>query len=166
MSITRRQFVAGASVVAIVAALPQWAFAADDAAVAFAKSLYALPGLWGDVTADDAAIKKYLDKNLGDLITANYAKTDAEAALDYDPLVQAQDFEDVKTTFTVTSESDTAAVIDAHVDNYGEDSVVTLDLTKTADGWRLANIRTDAETPSLVDELKQLNSGVPPADGN
>jgi hypothetical protein len=166
MSITRRQFVAGISVFAAVAALPRWALAADSGAVAFAKSLYALPGLWGDVTADGAAIKKYLDKTLGDLVTANYAKTDSDSALDYDPLVQAQDFEDVKTTFTVQNETDTAAVIDAHVDNYGEDSVVTLDLTKTADGWRLSNIRTDEESPSLVDELKQLNSGVPPADGD
>ena len=166
MSITRRQFVAGISVVVAVAALPRWAFAADDGAVDFAKSLYALPNLWGDVTADDASIKKYLDPNLADLIAANYAKTDEEAALDYDPLAQAQDFEDIKTTFTVQSETDTAAVIDAHINNYGEDSVVTLDLTKTADGWRLSDIRTDEETPSLVDELKQLNSGVPPADGD
>lgn len=166
MSITRRQFVAGISIVAAVAALPEWAFAADDAAVEFAKSLYSLPNLWNDVTADDASIKKYLDQNLGDLIRANYAKTDDESALDYDPLVQAQDFEDVKTTFTVQSETDTTAVIDAHVHNYGEDSVVTLDVTKTADGWRLSNIRTDEETPSLADELRQLNSGVPPADGD
>ena len=166
MSITRRQFVAGVSVVAIVAALPGWASATDSGAVEFAKSLYALPGLWGDVTADAAAIKKYLDKPLGDLITENYAKTDSESALDYDPLVQAQDFEDVKTTFTVQKETDTTAVVDAHVDNYGEDSVVTLDLTKTADGWRLSDIHADDETPSLAEELKQLNSGVPPADGD
>lgn len=166
MSITRRQFVAGVSVVAAVAALPRWAFAADDAAVDFAKSLYALPNLWSDITADDAAIKKYLDKNLGDLIRTNYAKTDDESALDYDPLVQAQDFEDVKATFTVQSETGTTAVIDAHVNNYGEDSVVTLNLTKTAEGWRLSDISTDEETPSLAEELKQLNSGVPPADGD
>jgi hypothetical protein len=34
---------------------------------------------------------------------------------------------------------------------------VTLDLTKTGAGWRLSNIRTDEESPSLADELKQLN---------
>lgn len=166
MSITRRQFVAGASVVAIIAALPGWALAADDAAVKFATSLYALPGLWTDITADDASMKKYLDPNLADLVRTNYAKTDFESALDYDPLVQAQDFEDVKATFTVQSETATAAVIDAHINNYGEESVVTLDLANTADGWRLADIRTDEESPSLVDELKQLNSGLPPTDGD
>jgi hypothetical protein len=166
MSVTRRQFVAGASAAVAILALPRWAVAAEDAAVEFAKSLYALPGLWGDVTADDAAIKKYLDPNLADLIRANYAKSDEESALDYDPLVQAQDFEDVKATFTVQSETGDAATIDAHVNNYGEDSVVTLDLSKTADGWRLSDIRVDEETPSLVEELKQLNSGVPPSDGD
>lgn len=158
MSITRRQFVTGASAVAIVLTLPRWAFAATDGAVEFAKSLYALPALWSDVTADDAAIAKYLDPNLGALIKANYAKTDFDSALDYDPLVQAQDFEDVKATFTVETETDTTAVIDAHVDNYGEDSVVVLDLAKTPNGWRLANVRTDEQSPSLVDELKQLNA--------
>jgi hypothetical protein len=158
MSITRRQFVTAASAVAITLSLPRWAFAADDAAVEFAKSLYALPELWSDVTADDAAIARYLDPNLAALIKENYGKTDFESALDYDPLVQAQDFEDVKATFTIETETDTTAVIDAHVDNYGEDSVVVLDLTKTPDGWRLANIRTDEQSPSLVDELRQLNS--------
>ena len=53
-SITRRRFVAGIALSTLAAALPGWAFAEDDAAVAFARSLYALPNLWGDVTADPA----------------------------------------------------------------------------------------------------------------
>jgi hypothetical protein len=158
MNITRRHFLAGTSALGLTLVLPAWAFAADDEAVAFAKSLYALPGLWSDVTADNAAIAKYLDPGLAALVAENYKKTDVESALDYDPLVQAQDYDDIKVTFTVQSENDTAAVIDAHVNNYGEDSVVTLDLTKTDAGWRLSNIRTDEESPSLVDELKQLNA--------
>jgi hypothetical protein len=157
-SLTRRQFVTAASAVAIVLALPGWAYAEDDA-VAFAKSLYALPNLWGDVTADEEAIGKYLDQNLGALITENYDKTDFEAALDYDPLIQAQDYEDLKTTFVITSQTDATAVVNATVNDAGEDTLVILDLTKTADGWRLSNIRTeDASAPSLVDELKQLNA--------
>jgi hypothetical protein len=112
----------------------------------------------GDVTADPAAIEKYLDANLGALITANYDRSDPEAALDYDPLIQAQDFETIKADFTVRSETATAAIIDASVDNSGEVSPVTLVLTRTDAGWRLSDIRTDEETPSLVDELKQLNA--------
>jgi hypothetical protein len=158
MSITRRQFVAGAAALGIATALPRWVMAADSGAVDFAKSLYALPGLWADVTADDTSMAKYLDKNLIALVTANLEKTDVESALDYDPLVQAQDFDDVTATFTVQSETDNAAIIDAHVNNYGEESVVTLVLTKTEAGWRLSNVRTDEESPSLYDELTQLNA--------
>jgi hypothetical protein len=157
MRITRRQFVAGAAAVGITLSLPRWAMAADDSAVAFVKSLYALPNLWADVTANDASITKYLDAKLGALVKANLAKTDVESALDYDPLVQAQDYDDITTTFTVEAETATAATIDAHVNNYGEESVVTLELTNGAGGWRLANIRTDEESPSLLEELQQLN---------
>jgi hypothetical protein len=154
----RRQFVAGLAAVGISAAIPRWAIAADGGAADFAKSLYALPGLWADVTADDASIARYLDKNLAALVTANLDNTDVESALDYDPLVQAQDFDEVKATFTVENETATKATVDAHVDNYGEESVVILDLTNAGDGWRLANVRTDDDSPSLIDELQQLNS--------
>jgi hypothetical protein len=157
MRITRRQFVAGAATVGIAISLPRWVMAADDGAVAFAKSLYALPGLWEDVTANDASIAKYLDPKLAALVKANLAKTDVESALDYDPLVQAQDYDDITTTFTVQSETASAATVDAHVNNYGEESVVTLELTNSGAGWRLANIRTDEESPSLLEELQQLN---------
>jgi hypothetical protein len=137
--LTRRQFIASASAAVLLLALPSLAFAEDDAA-AFAKSLYELPNLWSDVTADDAAIAKYLDPNLGALVRENYSKDDFENALDYDPLIQAQDFETVKATFDVEQQTETRAVVVATVENFGEISVVTLDLTKTTDGWRLSDV--------------------------
>lgn len=155
--LTRREFALGAAAIAAVAALPGSAFAADDP-IAFAKTLYALPNLWSDVTENAAAIDKYLDKNLGALITANYAKTNEEAALDYDPLVQAQDYEDIKATFAIDKQTDTTATVNATVDNFGEVSVIVLDLTHTPKGWRLSDIRTDPDSPSLVEELKTLNA--------
>jgi hypothetical protein len=137
------------------AALPQFAFADD--ALAFAQSLYALPNLWGDVTTDDAAIAKYLAPDLAALIKENYANPDPDAALDYDPLVQAQDFSDVKTKFTVKSETATAATIEVAIDNLDASTTVTLYLVETAEGWRLANLQ-GPDGPSLADELKQLNT--------
>lgn len=156
-SLTRRQFIATASAAAMVMALPRWAFAEDDAA-AFAKSLYALPNLWGDATTDAAAIAKYLDADLGALVTANYAKDDPESTLDYDPLIQAQDFEDIKTSFEVEQQSDTRAVVIATIENFGETTKVTLDMNKTADGWCLSDI-VNSEGGSLLAELKELNAG-------
>ncbi len=161
-TLTRRAVITGLSAAVVVAVLPRFAWAADDA-LAFAQSLYALPNLWQDATADAAAIAKYLDPTLGALITANYADSDPDAALDYDPLVQAQDFDDVKTTFTVDQETDTGAVITVAVENFDERTTVTLDLAKTAKGWRLANV-LGPDGPSLADELKQLNTHT--GDGN
>jgi hypothetical protein len=153
-ALTRRALVA--AVAATLLALPPGMARADDA-LAFAQSLYALPNLWEDVTADAPAIAKYLDANLGNLITVNYAMTDPDAALDYDPLVQAQDFENVQTSFTVDQETDTGAVITVAVVNFDEHTTVTLDLAMTADGWRLSNV-LGPDGPGLVDELKQLNA--------
>jgi len=137
---------------------------AEDDPIAFVNELYALPNLWADVTADQAAIQKYLDKNLGQLITTNYGKGDYANALDYDPLVQAQDFDQVKAALKIEKQTADAATVDAEVNNLGEVTDIKLDLTKTQDGWRLSNVRTDEEDPSLVDELKQLNSNEPTDD--
>jgi hypothetical protein len=154
--LTRRSAVWMIVTAAGLAALPR-AARADDA-LAFVEALYALPNLWGDVTADDAAIAKYLAPDLAALIKANYDNPDPDAALDYDPLVQAQDFQDIKTRFTVKGENDTAATIVVAVDNFDASTTVTLSLMKTADGWRLANVQ-GPDGPSLADELKQLNKG-------
>lgn len=158
-TLTRREFVAAASAAAFVLALPALAIAEDDAA-AFAKSLYDLPNLWSDVTADDAAIAKYLDPNLGALVRENYSKNGFENALDNDPLIQAQDFETVNATFNVEQQTETRAVVVATVENFGETSVVTLDLTKTSNGWRLTDVVV-GEGSSLVAELKELNAAPP-----
>ncbi len=157
-SLTRREVVSGLAALAAIAALPPWARAADDGPTAFVQSLYALPNLWSDVTADDAAIAKYLDANLGALISENYAKENPEAALDYDPLVQAQDFDTVKADVSVKSETPTAATVEAKVNNLDLTTTITLDLVKTDNGWRLADIHPQDGTQSLVDELKQLNA--------
>lgn len=159
-SLTRREIVIGMTVIAAVATLPSWALAADDDPVAFVQSLYALPNLWSDVTADDAAIAKYLDPSLGALITENYAKENPEAALDYDPLVQAQDFDTVKADVTVKSQTATAATVEAKINNLDLTTTISLDLVKTDAGWRLANIHPEEGdgNQSLVDELKQLNA--------
>jgi hypothetical protein len=153
-----------AVIMAIAAGIAPIAAHAEDDPIAFVQSLYALPNLWADVTTDQDAIARYLDKNLGALITENYAKSDYSAALDYDPLVQAQDFDQVKATLKLEKQAGDTATVDAEVDNLGELTDIKLDLSKTPDGWRLSNIRTDEESPSLVDELKQLNATDPDGD--
>jgi hypothetical protein len=130
---------------------------AESAVLAFARSLYAFDNYWSGVTEDEETTRKYLDQNLADLILQNYAKEDFESALDYDPLLQAQDWDEVKTTFTVNSETEKQAVVTVAVENFGERTFITLELTNTTDGWRLSDIR-GADGASLVEELKRLNA--------
>ncbi len=153
---TRRLLLAAAGVAGLAAHLPRVAAAADDP-VAFARSLYALPFLWSDATADDEAINRYLSPELGALIRENYAKDDFEAALDYDPLVQAQEADEIKPTFTVENKAGKDASVRVDFENFGEAITLTLDLVLTDDGWRLADVRP-VGGQSLVLEVTELNA--------
>lgn len=162
-SINRRQFVYAAAASVFVAALPGLAFAAEQSALDFARSLYSLKNYWSDITADEITTGLYLDANLAALIKENYAKDDFDSALDYDPLVQAQDWDEVVTHFKVVSEDAKTAVVSVAIDNVDEHTTVTLHLTKTANGWRLSDIIA-VDDSSLVAELKQLNAKPPSND--
>jgi len=154
--IARRRFLVAGLAAAFTTVIAVLAAAEDDPR-AFARSLYAHENLWSDVTADEETTKTYLDADLADLILENHGKESFESALDYDPLIQAQDWDDLRTTYTVNSETDASAVITVVVENFGERIFVTLDLTKTTDGWRLSDIR-GPDGASLVEELKRLNA--------
>ncbi|CAN5200335.1 hypothetical protein BH10PSE9_BH10PSE9_20110 [soil metagenome] len=154
-SLTRRDFIALGSAFVVVAALPPAAFAADDP-VAFAKSLYALKNLWSDATADDEAMAKYLDPKLAALVATNYSIDDFESAIDYDPLVQAQDYDQIKPVFKVESQSAKDATVRSTFKNFGETTTIVLDLVMTPKGWRLGDIH-NSDGGSLVQEITELN---------
>jgi hypothetical protein len=154
--ISRRKFVVGVSVTVVGVTLPAVGLAGETDPVAFARSLYALENYWADITATDESARHYLDDNLAGLVAENYAKDDVESALDYDPLVQAQDWDEVTTRFTVDSQNATSAVVTVGIENFGERANVTLDLTMASDGWRLSDI-LGADGASLVKELQRLN---------
>ena len=75
--------------------------------------------------------------------------------------IQGSDsFESIKPTFAGEQQTDTRAVVIATIENFGETTVVTLDLTRTAGAWRLADIIA-SEGSSLLAELKELNAAKP-----
>jgi hypothetical protein len=129
--------------------------AADDP-VAFAKSLYDLPSLWSDVLDKPEA---YLAPELKTLVDEN-GKYDQELdyAIDYDPLVQAQEWEVLdKLTFDVETSTTTSATIKVSFVNFDEDVTVRIDLVLTDKGWRLADVH-NSDGGSLVEEITQLNA--------
>src|SRR5258705_7604337 len=98
--LTRRAFLALAATAASAATFP--AFAQADDALAFVRSLYKLKALWSDV---EASRPQYLTPDFAAVIDENdkYGD-DLEYAVDYDPLVQAQDW-DVLKEFKLTLEN-------------------------------------------------------------
>jgi len=153
--LTRRSFISTTAAALTLLSLP--ARAAGDDALAFAQSLYKLDGLWSDIAKDRA---KYLGPELIAAMTANDKFGDnPDYALDYDPLVQAQDWDELKDLkFTVEQSSADKATIRVDFTNMEDPTTVRLNLVRTPNGWRLSDVH-DSEGYSLVQEYTELNSG-------
>jgi hypothetical protein len=152
--LTRRSVLAFAATVAAAAALP--ALAQADDALAFVRSLYKLKALWSDVEANRL---QYLTPDFAALIDENDKySSELDYAVDYDPLVQAQDW-DVLKNFKLTLESASAAkaTVKASFVNLDQPTTVRLDLVKTGDGWRVADLH-NSDGASLRQEYQDLNA--------
>jgi hypothetical protein len=85
-SVRRRDALGIAGILFLAAVLPA---SAEDLGVTFAKSLYKLPKLWGDVIGTAAARQQYLASDLGAAIVENAKYSgDLDYAVDYDPLAR------------------------------------------------------------------------------
>src|SRR5262245_6524311 len=90
--LTRRALFAIGATALSAAALP--ALGQADDALAFVKSLYKLKALWSDVEANRA---QYLTPDFAAVIDENDKyNSELDYAVDYDPLVQAQDWDVLK----------------------------------------------------------------------
>jgi hypothetical protein len=152
--LSRRAFLAFAATAVATATLP--AFAQADDAVAFVRSLYKLKALWSDVEANR---QQYLTPEFAAVIDENDKYNDElDYAVDYDPLVQAQDW-DVLKNFQLTLEKSAGAkaTVRASFVNLDQPTTVRLDLLKTADGWRISDLY-NSDSASLRQEYQDLNT--------
>jgi hypothetical protein len=141
---------AAASIAILLGAATASADPGDPAA--FARELYSLPNSWADVAADGESREKYLAPSLAELVAKNDSSEEFEP-LDYDPLIDAQDFEITDLQFSVVEVSGNKASVQVDFRNFGEAVSLALELESNGDAWRLANIRYDAER-SLSDDLE------------
>jgi Protein of unknown function (DUF3828) len=151
--VTRRAFLVIAAAAAAATTVP--AFAQADDALAFVRSLYKLKALWSDVEANRL---QYLTPDFAALIDENDKySSEPDYAVDYDPLVQAQDW-DVLKNFKLTLENAAGAkaTVRASFVNLDQPVTVRLDLVKTADGWRVSDIH-NSDGASLREEYETLN---------
>lgn len=94
-------------------------------------------------------------------LAARLAKTNEtdEMVIDWDFLINGQDFKDLKLiSAKVTAETADGATVRVESQNFDATSLTDVELTRTADGWKVANLvfwPGEAETTSLDAVLKE-----------
>jgi len=149
----------------VIALLAASSFAADTSALAFLQRIY---GTYekSDKAVDIASERKaerYFVPSLARLIgrdIAEAAKRKEVGRLDIDPFIGGQDWSPTKIELGVAAgaTSDRATGTARFVPAGGkEQTTVTLDLTKTGAGWRIADIHWAGQSDSLVTLLTKKN---------
>lgn len=138
MHLIRRTFLAMAAAWLIACAPPP---GADP--VATVEPLYQ-PYLSGRNPPDLESAAPWSDEMKGLLAKMEDAAGDQAApVLDFDPLIDGQDFEVTNLAVSVEQPpADGRSVAKAEFKNFGEDVIVHYDLVEQGGGWRVDNIRT------------------------
>ena len=150
---TRRQILLQALLLGTAcapAALP--AAAADTSAHDFVAGIYdTYVGKNGNGIAldSDAAVRRYFEPALAALIRKD--QTEAErrnevATLDFDPFVDAQDWDIAAFAVAVSDAGPAKAKATVKFNNSGKPTLVALDLVKL-DGWKIADITWQPHDP-------------------
>jgi hypothetical protein len=128
--------------------MPCWLVAAptvavDAEATAFVAKIYdAYKGenSKGILLSGDGEIRRYFEPSLAALIIKDRNAAGGEATLDFDPFVNAQDFEISKVDIAVSDVPPNRAVATVRFRNIDQTEKVVLDLIKIKSDWRIANI--------------------------
>jgi hypothetical protein len=141
---TRRTFLIGAASAAI--ALGTAALAAGASALDFVTDIY--NGYTGKDSRgrpldSEAAIRRYFEPSLATLMVKDQkraAKRGEVGTLDFDPFVNAQDWEISAFDIAVTDGAPGQAVATVKFSNQGKPTTVSLDLVTVKNEWRIRDI--------------------------
>ena len=142
--LTRRAFTLGAACVPIAIAMP--ASAADSSALAFVTDIYdAYKGkdFRGHPLDSEPVIRRYFEPSLATLMIKDQkraAKSGEIGALDFDPFVNAQDWQITAFDIAVTDTGPSRAVATIKFSNQGEATTVSLDLVTIKNERRIRDI--------------------------
>jgi Protein of unknown function (DUF3828) len=149
---TRRDVLIGAACIG-VALRTTTADAADTSAHDFVAAIYdTYVGKNGNgVTLDtDQAVKRYFEPTLAALIRKDQtdaARRDETPTLDFDPFVDAQDWDIAAFTITMTDAGPGKAKATVKFENSGKPSQVVLDLVKIGNAWKISDIAWQPHDP-------------------
>lgn len=156
---TRRAVILAAACVTIASP----ALAAEPSPRDFVTAIYdAYRGkdAHGTPLDDDAAIHRYFEPKLAAAMIKDRraAKRRQEVGtLDFDPFVDAQDWEIASFDIAVNDTGAGKAIATIKFANAGSNSTVVLDLVKTKNEWKISNITwTPHETPNTLRGLYKL----------
>jgi hypothetical protein len=161
--VSRRQ-IAGRAValLALLAGLamatPVPARAADAEAEALLKGIYdAYVGKKDGVDfTNEAEEKRIFTPELAGLVANDVAestKRDEVGRLDFDPFINGQDWEVKSVAFSFDQTAPDRISATAKFDNFDTPETVRYELVKTAEGWRIGDIRWSDDEPSFREVL-------------
>lgn len=136
------------------------AWAADPAAKAFLDGIYAAyfgeesTGIW--YTTEEEA-RAWFTPETAALIGADMKESEEEGSvgrLDFDPFINGQDWLVESADVQVQETGPDTAIGEARFNNYDRANVVRYALVKTADGWRIDDIRWNDYEFSLREILQ------------
>jgi hypothetical protein len=149
---TRREVLFGAACAA-VALRAAAADAADTSAHDFVAAIYdTYVGKNGNGIAldTDQAVKRYFEPTLAALIRndqAEAARRNEAPTLDFDPFVDAQDWDIAAFTIAVTDGDPGKAKATVKFENSGKPSQVVLDLVKIGNAWKISDMTWQPHDP-------------------
>ena len=120
--------------------------AADAAALTFVTDIYNAykgKGAKGHPLHDERAIRRYFEPTLAVLMVKDQkiaAKRGEVGLLDFDPFIDAQDWEIASFDIAVDDSSSGKTVATVKFTNIDKPVTVRLDLVKLGNGWRIADI--------------------------
>lgn len=120
--------------------------AADTSAHDFVAAIYnTYVGKNGNGVAldNERTVRRYFEPSLAALILKDQkdaAQRNEVGALDFDPFVDAQDWEIAAFTITVSDQGADKASATVKFTNSGQASTVVLDLVKIKNDWKITNI--------------------------
>ena len=150
--LTRRILVLGAAGAATAISIP--ARAADVSALAFVTDIY--NGYKGNDSPGHAldsepVIRRYFEPALAALMIKDQklaAKRGEVGSLDFDPFVNAQEWEISEFDIAVSAPAPGKAIATVKFTNLGKPTVVTLDLIAVKNAWRIRDITWQIEGKS------------------
>jgi len=156
---TRREIIFAAA----GAAIARPAFAADPSPREFVTAIYDTykgKDAHGHPLDDDAAILRYFEPKLAAAMIKDRraaARRKEVGTLDFDPFVDAQDWEIAAFDIAVSDAGSGKASATVKFANLGSDSTIVLDLVKIKDAWKIGNITwTPHDKPNTLRGLYAL----------